>query len=154
MGNGIGLGLSSTAICFDFCSTNVVQLSNRNPSHANKFTTSLDTISTLEMVNILCRLCAFLENRPAKKLILLRLELSGTGERKPILGFSLLLRDRRLDPIVWVWAMKEKCSPVSWKTAYPFYFRAWGAGGAMASPIFGTSVKPISTRGQIMSANH
>ena len=75
------------------------------------------------MVSILCRLCAFLENRPAKKLILLRLELSGTGERKHILGFSLLLRDRRQDPIVWVWETKEKCSPVSWKTAYPFHFR-------------------------------
>ena len=87
-----------------------------------RYATSLDTILTLEMVSILCRLYAFLENRPAKKLILLRLELSGTGERKPILGFSLLLRDRRLDPIVWVWAMKEKCSPVSWKTAYPFHF--------------------------------
>ena len=65
-----------------------------------RYATSLDTILTLEMVSILCRLCAFLENRPAKKLILLRLELSGTGERKPILGFSLLLRDRRQDPIV------------------------------------------------------
>jgi hypothetical protein len=31
MGDDIGLGLSSMAICFDFRSTNVVQLSNRNP---------------------------------------------------------------------------------------------------------------------------
>ena len=31
MGDDIGLGLSSMAICFDFHSTNVVQLSNRNP---------------------------------------------------------------------------------------------------------------------------
>ena len=30
MGDDIGLGLSSMAVCFDFCSTNVVQLSNRN----------------------------------------------------------------------------------------------------------------------------
>ena len=31
MGDDIGLGLSSMAVCFDFRSTNVVQLSNRNP---------------------------------------------------------------------------------------------------------------------------
>ena len=31
MSDDIGLGLSSMAVCFDFCSTNVVQLSNRNP---------------------------------------------------------------------------------------------------------------------------
>ena len=31
MGDDIGLGLLSMAVCFDFCSTNVVQLSNRNP---------------------------------------------------------------------------------------------------------------------------
>ena len=31
MGDDIGLGLSSMVICFDFRSTNVVQLSNRNP---------------------------------------------------------------------------------------------------------------------------
>ena len=31
MGDNIGLGLSSMAVCFDFRSTNVVQLSNRNP---------------------------------------------------------------------------------------------------------------------------
>ena len=31
MGDDIGSGLSSMAVCFDFCSTNVVQLSNRNP---------------------------------------------------------------------------------------------------------------------------
>ena len=30
MGDDIGLGLSSMAICFDFRSTNIVQLSNRN----------------------------------------------------------------------------------------------------------------------------
>ena len=31
MGNDIGSGLSSTAVCSDFRSTNVVQLSNLNP---------------------------------------------------------------------------------------------------------------------------
>ena len=31
MGDDIGSGLSSMAVCFDFCSTNVVQLSNWNP---------------------------------------------------------------------------------------------------------------------------
>ena len=31
MGDDIGLGLSSMAVCFDFRSTNVVQLSNRTP---------------------------------------------------------------------------------------------------------------------------
>ena len=31
MGDDIGLGLSSMPVCFDFLSTNVVQLSNRNP---------------------------------------------------------------------------------------------------------------------------
>ena len=31
MGDDIGLGLSSMAVCFDFRSTNLVQLSNRNP---------------------------------------------------------------------------------------------------------------------------
>ena len=31
MSEDIGLGLSSMAICFDFRSTNVVQLSNWNP---------------------------------------------------------------------------------------------------------------------------
>ena len=31
MGDDIGSGLSSMAVCFDFRSTNVVQLSNRNP---------------------------------------------------------------------------------------------------------------------------
>ena len=31
MGDDIGLGLSSMVVCFDFRSTNVVQLSNRNP---------------------------------------------------------------------------------------------------------------------------
>ena len=31
MGDDIGLGLSSLAVCFDFRSTNVVQLSNWNP---------------------------------------------------------------------------------------------------------------------------
>ena len=31
MGDDIGSGMSSMAICFDFHSTNVVQLSNRNP---------------------------------------------------------------------------------------------------------------------------
>ena len=31
MGDDIGLALSSMAFCFDFCSTNVVQLSNWNP---------------------------------------------------------------------------------------------------------------------------
>ena len=31
MGDDIRSGLSSMAICFDFCSTNVVQLSNQNP---------------------------------------------------------------------------------------------------------------------------
>ena len=31
MDDDIGLGLSSMAICFDFLSTNVVQLSNHNP---------------------------------------------------------------------------------------------------------------------------
>ena len=31
MVDDIGSGLSSMAICFDFHSTNVVQLSNRNP---------------------------------------------------------------------------------------------------------------------------
>ena len=30
MGDDIGLGVSSMAFCFDFCSTNVVQLSNWN----------------------------------------------------------------------------------------------------------------------------
>jgi len=30
MGDDIGLGLSSMAVCFDFRSTNVVQLSNQN----------------------------------------------------------------------------------------------------------------------------
>ena len=30
MGDDIGLGLLSMAVCFDFRSTNVVQLSNRN----------------------------------------------------------------------------------------------------------------------------
>jgi len=30
MGDDIRLGLSSMAFCFDFCSTHVVQLSNRN----------------------------------------------------------------------------------------------------------------------------
>jgi hypothetical protein len=30
MGDDIGSGVSSMVICFDFCSTNVVQLSNRN----------------------------------------------------------------------------------------------------------------------------
>ena len=30
MGDDISAGLSHMAICFDFCSTNVVQLSNRN----------------------------------------------------------------------------------------------------------------------------
>ena len=31
MDDDIGLGLLATAVCFDFRSTNVVQLSNRNP---------------------------------------------------------------------------------------------------------------------------
>ena len=31
MGDDISLGLSSMAVCFDFCSTNIVKLSNRNP---------------------------------------------------------------------------------------------------------------------------
>ena len=31
MGDDIGSGLSFIAVCFDFRSTNVVQLSNRNP---------------------------------------------------------------------------------------------------------------------------
>ena len=31
MGDDIGLDLLSMAVCFDFRSTNVVQLSNRNP---------------------------------------------------------------------------------------------------------------------------
>ena len=31
MGDDIGLDMSSMAVCFDFRSTNVVQLSNRNP---------------------------------------------------------------------------------------------------------------------------
>ena len=31
MGDGIGSGLSSKSVCFDFCSIKVVQLSNRNP---------------------------------------------------------------------------------------------------------------------------
>ena len=31
MGDDIGSGLLSMSVCFDFCSTNVVQLSNRNP---------------------------------------------------------------------------------------------------------------------------
>ena len=31
MGDDIGSGLLSMAVCFDFRSTNVVQLSNRNP---------------------------------------------------------------------------------------------------------------------------
>ena len=31
MGDDIGLGLSSMAICFDFCSSNIVQHSNQNP---------------------------------------------------------------------------------------------------------------------------
>ena len=31
MGDDIGLGLSSMAVCYDFRSTNVVQLSNQNP---------------------------------------------------------------------------------------------------------------------------
>ena len=31
MGDDIGWGLSSMAVCFDFRSTNIVQLSNRNP---------------------------------------------------------------------------------------------------------------------------
>ena len=31
MGDDIGSGLLSMAICFDFRSTNVLQLSNRNP---------------------------------------------------------------------------------------------------------------------------
>jgi len=31
MGDDIGLGLSSMAVCFDFCSTHAVQLSNWNP---------------------------------------------------------------------------------------------------------------------------
>ena len=31
MGDGIGSGLLSMVVCFDFRSTNVVQLSNRNP---------------------------------------------------------------------------------------------------------------------------
>ena len=31
MGDDIGLGLLSMAVCFDFHSTNIVQLSNRNP---------------------------------------------------------------------------------------------------------------------------
>ena len=31
MGYDIGLGLLSMAVCFDFRSTNVVQLNNRNP---------------------------------------------------------------------------------------------------------------------------
>jgi hypothetical protein len=30
MGDDTGLGLSSMTVCFDFCSTNVVQLSNQN----------------------------------------------------------------------------------------------------------------------------
>jgi len=30
MGDDIGLGLSSMAFCFDFCSTHVMQLSNGN----------------------------------------------------------------------------------------------------------------------------
>ena len=30
IGDDIGLGLSSMAVCFDFCSTHVVQLSNGN----------------------------------------------------------------------------------------------------------------------------
>ena len=30
MGDDISSGLSSMAVCFDFCSTNVVQLSNQN----------------------------------------------------------------------------------------------------------------------------
>ena len=31
IGDDISLGLSSMVVCFDFLSTNVVQLSNRNP---------------------------------------------------------------------------------------------------------------------------
>ena len=31
MGDGIGSGLLSMSVCFDFRSTNVVQLSNQNP---------------------------------------------------------------------------------------------------------------------------
>ena len=31
MGDDISSGLSSMAVCFDFCSTNEVQLSNQNP---------------------------------------------------------------------------------------------------------------------------
>ena len=40
MGDDIGSGLSSMAVCFDFCSTNVVQLSNRN-----RTSTSFDVIT-------------------------------------------------------------------------------------------------------------
>ena len=37
MSDDIGSGLSSMAICFDFRSTNVVQLSNQNPYTSTGF---------------------------------------------------------------------------------------------------------------------
>ena len=40
MGDEIGLGLLSMAVCFDFRSTNIVQLSNRNST-----STSSDVIT-------------------------------------------------------------------------------------------------------------
>ena len=69
MGDDIGSGLSSMAVCFDFRSTNVVQLSNRNPyfyrfrchlSNINKLSSNLSTIYINkklfrpEMVHIHC----------------------------------------------------------------------------------------------------
>ena len=42
MGDDIGLGLLSMAVCYDFRSTNVVQLSNQNPYLSS---TGLDVIA-------------------------------------------------------------------------------------------------------------
>ena len=55
MGDDIGSGLSSMAVCFDFRLTNVVQLSNRNPSF-----TGFDVITQLNYLNGLTNaICLF-----------------------------------------------------------------------------------------------
>jgi hypothetical protein len=57
MGDDIGSGLSSMAVCFDFCSTNVVQLSNRN-MHFYRFQCHHSLITQLTL-----SLSAFLDTK-------------------------------------------------------------------------------------------
>ena len=73
MGDDIGSGLLSLAVCFDFCSTNIVQLSNRNPYFTgfNVITLAFILNDFLKEIHILvCTLCTLIKQVYVKHLII------------------------------------------------------------------------------------